>query len=86
LSGPDWSHSKRDEALEAAVARLPRVAEGIAGMPPEQQSPAFDIAERTYLQTALESDYPEEVAKNWVSAMMFRLRAEVEKRRGPAAL
>jgi hypothetical protein len=72
--------SERDEPLEAALARLARVAEGIAGMPPEKQSAAFDIAERTYLETALELDYPEEVAKNWVSAMMFRLRAEVEKR------
>jgi hypothetical protein len=55
-------------------------------MPPEKQSPAFDIAERTYLQTARECDYPEQAAKNWVSAMMFRLRAEVEKRRDGAAL
>jgi hypothetical protein len=76
------SRSERDEVLEAALARLPRVAEGIARMPPEKQAAAFDIAERTYLETAFESDYPEQAAKNWVSAVMFRLRAEVEKRRG----
>jgi hypothetical protein len=73
------SRSEREEAVETALARLPRVAEGIAKMSPEKQSAAFGIAERTYLEIALELDYLEEVARNWVSAMMFRLRAEVEK-------
>ena len=74
------SHSEREEAFEAAIARLPRVAEGIAGMPPEKQSAAFAIAERTYLETAREVGCSEEQARNWVAAVMFGLRAEVKKR------
>jgi hypothetical protein len=72
--------SDKEVALETAIARLARVAEGIAKMPPDKHAAAFGIAERTYLETAREAGYSEDQASNWVAAVMFRLRAEVKKR------
>jgi hypothetical protein len=66
--------------LETAVSRIPEVAQIIAGIPAEHRPSVFDTAERSYLQTVQDLGCAEEAGQNWVSAVMFRLRAEVEER------
>ena len=39
----------------------------------------LEAAERSYCQTALDLGYGEAQAESWAAALMFRLRAEVEK-------
>ena len=72
---------EKEEILRDAVARLLRVAEAVARMSPEKQARALELAERTYLNTALELNYTEQEAKSWASAMMFRLHREIDLRR-----
>jgi len=74
------SKSEREEILEAAVAAIPKIVELISAAPREQWAAALDAAERQYLITARDLGYAEVPAQNWVSAIMFRLRAELEKR------
>jgi hypothetical protein len=74
------SKSEREEILEAAVAAIPKIVELISAAPREQWAAALDAAERQYLITVRDVGYPEAPAQNWVSAVMFRLRAELEKR------
>ena len=74
------SKSEKEEALEAAVAAIPKIVELIGAAPREQWAGALDAAERQYLITARDLGYAEVPAQNWVSAVMFRLRAELEKR------
>ena len=69
-----------EEVLEAAVAAIPKIAELIGAAPREQRAGALAAAERQYLITARDLGYAEVPAQNWVSAVMFRLRAELEKR------
>jgi hypothetical protein len=71
--------SSSDEVLEAAVAGIPEVARRIAFLPTENRTSAFDAAERIYLQTAKDLGGAEDLALNWTSAVMFRLREEVEE-------
>ena len=65
--------------LEAAVTGIPKVAELIALASDENQAAAFDVAERTYLQTAKDLGGTEEVAQKLASAVMLKLRAAVEE-------
>lgn len=65
--------------LEAAAAGIPKVAELIALASGENQAAAFDVAERTYLQTAKSLGGREELAQKWTSAVMLKLRAAVEE-------
>jgi len=68
-----------EQVLEAAVAGIPEIARRIAFLPTENRASAFDAAERIYLQTAKDLGGAEHLALNWTSAVMFRLREEVEE-------
>jgi hypothetical protein len=63
-----------DKSLAAAVAGIPRVAEVIATIPPEDRLRALNAAEKSYLQTAQALGYEGPVADQWASAVMSRLR------------
>ena len=71
--------SSSEEVLEAAVARIPEIARIIASLPVEDQPSAFDVAERSYLRTAKYLGGADDLAQKWVSAVMYRLREEVEE-------
>lgn len=68
-----------EQVLEAAIAGIPEVARRIAFLPPENRAGAFDAAERIYLQTAKDLGGAEDLALKWTSAVIFRLREEVEE-------
>jgi len=72
--------SSSEEVLEAAVARIPEIARIIASLPVEHQPSAFDVAERSYLRTAKYLGGADDLAQRWASAVMFRLREQVEER------
>ena len=72
------SSSENEEILKAAVSGIARVALAIAAIPTEHRKQALQAAERSYLQTALALGYGEAAARKWVSAVMLRLRVEVE--------
>jgi hypothetical protein len=70
--------SSSKEVLEAANSGIPKVAEMIAIIPAENRAIALGAAERIYLQIAKDLGGAEDVARNWVSAIALRLRAEVD--------
>ena len=72
------SSSETEEILEGAVSGIARVALAIAAIPTEHRKQALLAAERSYLQTTLALGYGEAAARKWVSAVMLRLRVEVE--------
>ena len=72
--------SSSEEVLEAAVARLPEIAGIIASLPVEDRPSAFDVAERSYLRTAKYLGGADDLAQSWTSAVMHRLREQVEER------
>jgi hypothetical protein len=72
--------SSSEEVLEAAVARIPEIARIIAALPVEDQPSAFDVAERSYLRTAKYLGGADDLAQRWASAVMYRLREQVEER------
>jgi hypothetical protein len=67
-----------EEILGALIAGIPRVAQRIAGLNDEQRAAAFEAVERSYLQTALDLDYTEVDARDWLRVVMDALRADVE--------
>jgi hypothetical protein len=69
--------ASNEELLHMVMVGIPRVAERILELPDEQRQKAFDAVEQSYLQTAIDSDYAEDNARHWVSAVMDTLRAEV---------
>ena len=71
--------SSLEEVLEAAVAGIPEITRIIASLPVEDRASAFGAAERSYLRTAKNLGGAEDVAQRWASAVMLRLRAEVEE-------
>ena len=71
--------SEHEDVLNAAVAGVRKVAAAIAALPRKDQERAFEAAERAYAQTVRDLDYPEDAAHSWVSAMMHRLRADVQE-------
>ena len=71
-----------EEVLEAAVARIPEITRIIASLPVEDHRSAFDVAERSYLRTAKYLGGADDLAQRWASAVMLRLRAEVEEQVG----
>ena len=73
------SNSESEQILEMAIAGISRVAQAIAAMPAEDRARALEAAERSYWQTAREFGYGDAEAESWVAALMFRLRAEMEK-------
>jgi hypothetical protein len=56
-----------DEALSAAIAGLPKIAELIAAVPAEDRARALEAAEKSYVQTALTLGYEDANARQWVS-------------------
>ena len=50
--------------------------------PIEHRARALDAVERSYRQTVRDLGHPEEDAKIWVSAVMFRLLAATEEQEG----
>jgi hypothetical protein len=72
--------SSSEEVLEAAVARIPEIARIIASLPVEDQPSAFNMAERSYLRTAKNLGGADDLAQRWASAVMYRLREQVEER------
>ena len=72
--------SSSEEVLEAAVARIPEIARIIASLPVEDRPSAFDVAERSYLRTAKYLGGADDLAQRWASAVLYRLREEVEER------
>ena len=67
------------QVLESAIAGIPEIARRIVFLPTESRASAFDAAEQIYLQTAKELGGAEDLALRWTSAVMFRLREEVEE-------
>ena len=65
---------EEDEVLSAAIAGVPKIAELIATVPAEDQARALEAAEKSYLQTARALGYGDADARQWASAVMFRLR------------
>lgn len=63
-----------DEALSAAIAGLPKIAELIAAVPTEDRARALEAAEKSYMQTALNLGYDDAGAQQWASTVMLRLR------------
>jgi len=72
--------SSSEEVLEAAVARIPEIARIIASLPVEDRPSAFDVAERSYLRTAKYLGGADDLAQRWASAVIYRLREQVEER------
>lgn len=77
---PRASSSQEAEILQAAIAGIPRLAQPIAAIPAQDRATAFESAERSYLQTAKDLGGADKFARDWASAVMFQLRAEVEQR------
>jgi len=71
---------RSEEVLEAAVARIPEIAEIIASLPVDDRPSAFDMAERSYLRTAKYLRGADDLAQRWASAVICRLREQVEER------
>src|SRR6266849_3190300 len=67
----------KEQVLEAAIGGLSRVAEAVLAIPNEARTKSLDAAENSYRQTARAWGYDEAEIEEWVSAIMFRLRAEV---------
>ena len=72
--------SSSEEILEAAVARIAEIAGIIASLPVEERPSALDVAERSYLRTAKYLGGAEDLAQRWTSAVLHRLREQVEER------
>lgn len=75
------SSSESERILEMAAAGIPRVAQAIAAISVEDRIKALEAAERSYCQTALDIGYGEAQAEGWAAALMFQLRAELEKQK-----
>lgn len=70
--------ARPEEVLEAAISGIPKIAQMIAFIPAESRARAFGAAERIYLQIAKDLGGAEDVSQNWASAIVLRLRAEVQ--------
>ena len=72
--------SEQEEALEAIVAGIPHIALVIAVIPIDERAKALDAAERSYLRTMRNFGFEETASRTWTSAVMRRLRRQVEER------
>jgi hypothetical protein len=68
---------EREALLEAAIAKIPKLASMIATMPISKHAEALRIAERSYRQTAAVLELGEQ-GEHWVSAVMERLQIETK--------
>ena len=69
--------SSKDQALEAVIGGLSRVAQAVVAIPVEGRTRALAAAESSYRQTARNWGYTEVEIQEWTSTIMSRLRAEV---------
>jgi len=76
---PMASIAETEKILGAAVAGIQQVAQAIAGGPGEHREKAMAAVERSYLKTAQDLGYGEVSSRNWVNALMERLRAQVAR-------
>ena len=67
----------KDQALEAVIGGLSRVARAVVAIPVEGRTRALAAAESSYRQTARNWGYTEVEIQEWTSTIMSRLRAEV---------
>ena len=65
--------------IAAAVAALPRIAEVIRGYAPDERPGALEVAERRFIEAALDYGCTEIAAQSRVSILMKRLRRQVER-------
>jgi hypothetical protein len=65
--------------LRVAVAAIPRVAEIICRFPPGDRADALQSAERRFLAAASDYGCTEITAQSRVSAVMRRVRSQVER-------
>jgi hypothetical protein len=70
------------EALQGVINGLSRVAEAMAAVPANQRSKAMTAVEAIYRQSALELGYSDSEARDWVTAIMFSLQAQVHASAG----
>ena len=68
--------------MGAAVAALPRIAEVISGYAPDERPGALEVAERRFIEAALDYGCTEIAAQSRVSILMKRLRRQVERHLG----
>jgi hypothetical protein len=61
------------EIFDAAIAGIPRVAEMIAAVPPEQRSKALDAAQQSYQKTAKDLGCDDADAQQWASELISQL-------------
>jgi hypothetical protein len=57
-------NSEHERIFEAAIAGIPRVAELIAAIPPEQRATALNAAEQSYQKTAWDLGYEDAAAQH----------------------
>ncbi len=69
--------SSKEEALQAVIGGLSRVARAVVAVPVEARTRALAAAENSYRQTARNWGYTEVEIQEWTSTIMSRLRAEV---------
>jgi DNA-directed RNA polymerase specialized sigma24 family protein len=74
------SNSEEEESLEAAVAGIPRIADAVAANPDGVRAKVLEAVENSYRQAAHDLGYDEERVQSWVSTIMLRLQAELERR------
>lgn len=70
----------KEDVLQSVILGIPRVARRIVKLTEEQREKALAAVEQTYLQAAMDLDYVDADAREWVSAIMDCLRAEVDER------
>jgi hypothetical protein len=68
------------DTLQAVINGVPRVAKAVAAVPANERSKALTAVEASYRQSALELGYSDSEAGDWVTAIMFSLRAQVNAR------
>ena len=75
------STAEEKVSLRVAVCAIPRIAEMISGIPPDDQAGALESAEQSFMAAALDYGCTEITAQSRVSATMRRLRGRLEKQR-----
>ena len=73
--------AEENSFLSVAVAAIPRVAEIILELPPDDRARALETAERRFLAAALDRGCTEMAARSRVSVVMRRLGSHLERRR-----
>jgi hypothetical protein len=71
------------DALEKVVIGLPRVAEAIIPLAPEDKERALAAVEGAYQKAAAEFGYSPSQAEGWAAAIMADLRTEIDKQSVP---